>query len=123
MQKSLIFVYNADSSIFSQITDYAHKIISPKTYACNLCKITYGNLGEKKEWKEFIKSLNIPVRFLHRDEFKKEFPDNKTTTFPIAFSSDGKNIDELISTDEIESQKSFEDLINLVKSKTAPLRS
>ena len=56
--QTLIFVYNANSSVFSQITDYVHKITSPQTYQCNLFKLTYDNLGMKKEWKTFIQSFH-----------------------------------------------------------------
>jgi len=43
----IIFVYNADSSLFANITDFAHKIVSPKTYSCNLCKLSYGKFSMK----------------------------------------------------------------------------
>ena len=68
---TLLFVYNADTGLFSVMTDYAHKILSPKTYPCNLCAITYGNMGMNKQWKEYINNLTIPIEFLHRDEFLK----------------------------------------------------
>ena len=50
----LLFVYNADSGLFNTLTDIAHKMLSPKTYTCNLCAITHGLFSEKEEWKEFI---------------------------------------------------------------------
>ncbi|MEO6000620.1 MAG: hypothetical protein ABIN89_27480 [Chitinophagaceae bacterium] len=39
----LIFVYNADNSLFGTITDFAHKILSPASYQWKLCPLTYGN--------------------------------------------------------------------------------
>ena len=50
----LIFIYNAESGLFNAVSDYLHKVISPDTYACSLCQITYGNLGMKKKWKDFL---------------------------------------------------------------------
>jgi hypothetical protein len=44
--KSLLFVYNADSGVFNLVTDIAHKIFSPQTYACQLCCITHGNFED-----------------------------------------------------------------------------
>ncbi|MCF7977351.1 hypothetical protein U5801_08255 [Lamprobacter modestohalophilus] len=43
----LIFVYNADTGLFNQLADAAHKAFSADTYACNLCRVTYGLLTEK----------------------------------------------------------------------------
>lgn len=73
----LIFVYNADSGVFNLMTDIAHKIFSPQTYACNLCAVTHSNFGMKKEWKEYLESLDIPPEFLHADEFKQKYPTEK----------------------------------------------
>lgn len=53
--------------------DLAHKFVSPATYACNLCAVTYGALGMKRTWRRFTEALAIPVRFLHRDELAREF--------------------------------------------------
>ena len=39
----LLFVYNADTGLFNTVADAAHKILSPSTYSCNLCKVTYGD--------------------------------------------------------------------------------
>ncbi|WP_232221892.1 hypothetical protein [Methanococcoides burtonii] len=48
-KNTLIFVYNADSGLINEMKDYVHKIVSPSTYECNLCAITYGNTGIKNE--------------------------------------------------------------------------
>lgn len=70
----LVFVYNADDGVFSRALDAAHKALSPQTYQCDLCKLTHGTFGEKKRWKEFVESLPVPVRFLHRAEANREWP-------------------------------------------------
>ena len=88
-EHTLLFVYNADTGLFSVVTDYAHKILSPKTYPCNLCAITYGNMGMNKKWKEFIANLTVPIEFLHRDEFLKRFA-LKDTQLPAAFIKRGE---------------------------------
>lgn len=51
----LIFVYNADSSHLDKIKDLVYKSISPKTYGCRLCSLTFGALNEKQPWSKFIK--------------------------------------------------------------------
>lgn len=70
----LIFVYNADTGLFNQLADAAHKAFSPDTYACNLCRVTYGLLTEKKAWRAFIASLGVETIFLHRNELRERFP-------------------------------------------------
>jgi hypothetical protein len=71
----LLFVYNADSGLFNTMADAAHKILSPDTYSCNLCRITYGWFTEKSQWRDFIDRLDADCRFLHRDEFERDYPD------------------------------------------------
>ena len=115
-EKSLLFVYNADTGLFSVVTDYAHKILSPKTYPCNLCALTYGNMGMNKKWKEFIAALKVPIEFLHRDEFVK-FHAVSDTQLPAAFVKKGESITMLITSGEINECTSVDALIALVTEK------
>lgn len=113
----LVFVYNADSSPFAQIKDLIHKSISPKTYGCKLCSLTFGALHEKQTWSKFIKALDIETRFLHKDEFVSAYPSQESARFPAVFLNTGKDLILVISKEEIERQKSLDDLIKLVASK------
>jgi len=72
MSDKLIFVYNADGGIINMIKDLIHKNVSPETYPCSLCAVTYDNLGMKREWKQFVSLLGRKVEFLHRDELEKK---------------------------------------------------
>jgi len=69
----LIFVYNADSGLFNTVSDIAHKVLSPKTYSCNLCALTHGHFKIKQEWVEFLEQIDAELEFLHRDEFLKKY--------------------------------------------------
>ncbi len=69
----LVFVYNADAGLFSALSDYAHKLISPETYACSLCAMTYGHLGMKRAWRRFVEEMEAEVEFLHRDELAERY--------------------------------------------------
>jgi hypothetical protein len=112
----LLFVYNADSGAFSSVKDYLHKLTAPATYECRLCGLTYGNLGMKNEWKEFLDGLEIKVEFLHRDEFiesNSEFH----IELPAAFIKSGKGLTLLISADEINASQTLQDLMELVRSR------
>ncbi len=113
----LIFVYNANSSIFSQLGDLVHKTISPKTYGCNLCGLTYSGISQKNEWKAFINTLPLKAEFLHKDEFRKKYPKYAMTFYPAVFKKEDDVLSEFISADEINKQKSLQDLENFVQKK------
>jgi hypothetical protein len=112
----LIFVYNADSGLANMLKDWAHKIISPETYACSLCALTYDNLGMRRPWREFIKGLGYEVEFLHRDEFAKEYG-IADVPLPAAFIlQNGKPI-LWINCETMDTLNSLDDLQTLVTQK------
>lgn len=116
---TLLFVYNADSGMFNALTDSVHKIISPGTYQCNLCKITYGSLSMKKEWKQFVQSLPVEVVFLHRDEFFAVYPETDQVSFPAVYGvgEDGSRARLLVDSREINKAQTLDDLKQLVNKK------
>ena len=87
--KKLLFVYNADAGLANALLDTAHKIFSPRTYACSLCGITYGLTSMRPEWKEFLQSLPVETRFLHRDEFLQQYPKHSNQALPAVFWKNG----------------------------------
>jgi hypothetical protein len=52
MPHRLLFVYNADGGLLPGLKDMFHKILSPGTYPCSLCAVTYGATAMRPEWKE-----------------------------------------------------------------------
>jgi hypothetical protein len=64
----LIFIYNADGGIAQGIMDAVHKTLSPSTYPCSLCAITYGAFTMDRRWRAWLKSLPIPSVFYHKDD-------------------------------------------------------
>lgn len=111
----LIFVYNADSSVFSQVSDAIKKIATPSKYQCNLCMITYGPISMKDEWKKFLETLPFKKEFLHRDEFRDQFPELIDAGLPSIFVFQDNEVKLFISADEINSQKNIEELKKLVQ--------
>lgn len=85
MSQRLLFVYNADGGRLAGLQDLFHKILSPATYACSLCAVTYGATSMQPEWRAFIKNLPLPVEFLHRDEFVRAYPQQRSHPLPAAF--------------------------------------
>ena len=118
MTDELVIVYNADSTVFAQLSDYFHKIVSPETYDCNLCKITYGNFGMEKKWKKFIESRAEEFTFLHKNELKKKHPGVAKTALPAVFKKEDGQLKLIVSAKEINQAKNLEDLIDLFKRKT-----
>ncbi|MBA3985917.1 MAG: GTPase [Flavobacteriales bacterium] len=112
----LLFIYNANSGKLNGYLDALHKVISPKTYACNLCDITYGIFTENKVWKKFRTSSKIPMEFLHLDEFKTQYASKFLSkyTFPSVLFVNNGELEILITTEELNRMKSPEELIHLI---------
>ena len=72
-QGGLLLVYNADGGIIERTLDYLHKLTSPATYPCSLCALTYGPLGMRSEWREFVDRQPYEIAFLHRNEFIRQY--------------------------------------------------
>lgn len=116
--KKLIFVYNADSGLINGIKDWAHKIISPQTYACSLCAITYNNMGMRRPWREFINELELDVEFLHRDELKEHYA-LSDISLPAVFVQQDAKLNLWINSDTMSALTSLDELQLLITKKLA----
>ncbi len=112
----LIFVYNANSGRGNAFLDSMHKVLSPGTYNCALCDITYGVFKENTVWKKFRETSDLEFEFLHKDEYLMEY--NLKTTFPVIFYKKEIMIEEFISTKKLNKLKDAESLISLITEKT-----
>ncbi len=120
MSQKLIFIYNADSGLVNSLLDGAHKILSPATYECSLCKLTHGALSEKKRWTKFTEQLKAEgksLQFLHKDEFRKVYRSKfgHKFTFPILLVEGVSGLEVLVNTAELDTLDSTEQLIALVE--------
>lgn len=120
METSLVFVYNADSGLFNTLSDIAHKLFSPQTYACNLCAITHTPLGMRDEWKEFIEQLDVPVEFLHRDELQKQYGMTHLR-LPAILLREKAQPREWITAEDINRCRSITDLKSLIQERLAAI--
>ncbi len=118
MDGTLVFVYNADSGVMNGLLDLAHKTLSPATYGCNLCAITYGPLGMKRAWRDAIASLGRPVRFLHRDEVAREFG-LTDVALPAVYCVENGALVEWMSAAEMNAFDSLEALTQAVQARSA----
>ena len=115
--EKLIFVYNADSGKISAFLDSVRKVVAPDNYDCQLCGLTYGLVNEKKAWKVFRTSFNIPMTFLHRDEFERVYKSKfgYKFTYPVVLVESNNGLELLITTEELNTLKNTSQLIELVK--------
>ena len=119
MALKLIFVYNAYGGLFNLLTDAVHKVMSPQTYACNLCAITFGPLGMRAEWKRFISSLGLPTEFLHRDELER-IHGITGIDLPAVFLEEGSGPPRVwIDARSIKVAKTIDDLKTLIHDRLA----
>lgn len=110
--KKLIFIYNGDSGKVNAVVDWAHKLVSPSTYQCDLCNLTYGTFGQKKEWKKFVDSLGIDAEFIHRNDVPTEFKDLQPPTI-VYLEDESSTI--ILTADEFKDIKDLDQLMTTIK--------
>ena len=112
----LLFVYNADSGLFNAVADAAHKVFSPATYQCNLCKVTYGWLTERTAWRRFVAELPVRCTFLHRDELKARYRTlNVALPAVLCITNDTPAV--CLDADALGGCADVDDLIGLVRAR------
>jgi hypothetical protein len=114
--KKVIFIYNADSGVVSVVKDFWKKIVRPSSYQCNLCMQTFSTFGMKKDWKQFIATLDVETEFLHKDEFEEKY-EISDAEYPSAYIQDNGSLNLFISQDEMNEVKSLEEMESLVSKK------
>ncbi|MFL6255619.1 MAG: hypothetical protein ACJ74T_11450 [Pyrinomonadaceae bacterium] len=112
-EPALVFVYNADSRVFNTLADAAHKIFSPRTYACNLCALTHTAVRMRGEWKQFLDGLGRPLEFLHADELATRYG-LKGVGLPAIFTKEGDGLKVLAGADSINACRTLDELERLI---------
>ncbi len=107
----LIFVYNADSGPISGLFDIGHKIVSPASYSCGLCQLTFDTFTEKQAWRAFRESSSFEMEFLHRDEFEKKY--GLHYDYPVILLQN-KELEILLSKKEIDGFVQLDELIEKI---------
>lgn len=115
--KKILFIYNAHSDTGRQLFDLAHKMLSPTTYGCSLCALTFGKFTEKQRWKTFRKSLiskGYRLSFLHKDEFQKSYKSKfgHAFTFPVVLIETDYDLEIAIGTQQLNEMEGVEELIS-----------
>ena len=113
----LLIVYNADSGPFSALADALHKVISPSTYPCSLCAVTYGPVAMRSKWRDFLATLPLQKRFYHRDDFAAAYPEARIALPAILVLEAARLPEVLITAAELNETPDLERLVGLVRQK------
>lgn len=122
----LILVYNADSGLITALMHAVHKQISPATYPCSLCAITYGAVSMRGDWKRFWQQLDARVDFYHRDDFTRDFPELGTggarqVALPVILISEaGEEPRVMISNEQLDAMAGVDELMARVSAALSP---
>ena len=96
------------------LKDFVHKNVSPETYPCSLCALTWDNLGMKREWKQFVDQLGRKVEFLHRDELEEKY-NVKDVPLPATFIKCKDESPQLwLDAEKMDNCETLDDLKRLV---------
>lgn len=112
----LIFIYHATSGKLNAFIDFTHKIVSPKTYQCQLCSLTYGNFGMRKEWRDFLTELDVKITFLYKNQ-ATSYQHFYTKLPVVLIKNANENPQELITSTQFKNVQNVNQLIATIKEK------
>lgn len=115
LMMELLFVYNAKGGLFNALSDTAHKLLSPSTYPCSLCALTYGPLSMRKAWAEYLRGLELPLRFLHLEEWTAAYPVRSDALPAVFLRQQGGGLRSFITAAELNALPDLDALIALVQ--------
>ena len=110
----LLFIYNANSGKLNALLDVGHKLISPSTYKCSLCGLTYDTFTENKVWKAFRAESHFDMEFYHKDEFEAKFPSVKIN-YPVILKLEGHQLTTVLNPEILNEISDVEALIERLK--------
>jgi hypothetical protein len=102
----LIFIYNADGGLVQMVLDSLHKTLSPATYPCSLCALTYGSVRMDPKWRKWLAALATPAVFQHKDDTPY-----KDVPLPAVLCESGGQIDVLIDAPTLDGIATLDALI------------
>lgn len=121
--KRLVLVYNAEAGIAAGVMDSVHKLVSPATYPCQLCAVTYGLLAMKREWWAFLDGLGMELLFHHRPDFRAAFPQAADWPLPLVAVEDDGGLARLVSAEDFRAIPDLATLMQVVRERLAAGRA
>lgn len=117
---TLIFVYNADEGVLAALGDAVHKVLSPATYPCSLCAISYGAVRMRPAWATYLRSLPYEKRFHHRPDFSRAYPGCAALPLPAILVDGGNGPRVLIDAATLNEVRDVAGLIAAMEAALAP---
>lgn len=114
----LLFVYNADAGIAAGIMDSIHKTVSPATYPCSLCAITYGAVRMDPKWKAWLEAQPFESVFYHRPDFRAAYPERLVDLPAILIERNGRT-EILVGADDFGNAATIDKLIAMIEQRLA----
>lgn len=108
---TLLIVYNADEGLFAALGDAVHKALSPDTYACPLCAVSYGAMRMRPAWRDHLRRLPQETRFFHRQDFRRAYPALADLPLPAILLDDGAESRVLLDAATLHSMHDAGELI------------
>lgn len=96
----LVFVYAADSGLWSAVVDSAKKLLTVK--GCSLCAITHGLAGERSEWRECKDEIGVPIDVYHRDEIPDDVENATGGELPQVLARVGGELVPILGPDALD---------------------
>ncbi|MEX0918440.1 MAG: hypothetical protein WDZ85_00500 [Candidatus Paceibacterota bacterium] len=113
--KTLIFVYNFDSSWFSRLATFFIRLLRPAKSPCLLTLTTHRLFGLQKKWQKFLQFLPYQKKFYYRNQFQKKYPSFGHLALPVILIKQDKTLKLLVTADEITEAGNLPSLKKLIK--------
>ena len=116
---SLVFIYNARSGNLQALLDLVHKTLSPATYRCALCQLTY-TFRMRQQWREYLEGLSWDIEFRYFDQLVEE-ERMLAGTLPACLLNSGNRRQLLLDADMINGCQDVAGLIAVLEEQLARL--
>ena len=116
---SLVFIYNARSGTLQALLDLVHKTLSPATYRCALCQLTY-TFRMRQQWREYLEGLPWDIEFRYFDQLGEE-ERRLAGTLPACLLKSGNHRRLLLDAEMINGCRDLAGLIALLEKQLARL--
>jgi hypothetical protein len=111
----LVIVYNANAGLLAGAMDSLHKLLSPATYPCALCAITYGLVSMRRAWRSYLDGLGMPILFHHRPDFRAAFPAAADWPLPLIAVEQDERLTVLVQASDFTAIADLATLIRVVR--------
>lgn len=114
VRAALLFVYNAEEGLFAAIGDAVRKAVSPATYPCSLCAVSYGAVRMRPEWRAHLRSLPYEASFFHRPDFRRAYPALAGVALPAILLDEGSGPRVVVDAGRLNGVGDVKELIGVL---------